>query len=407
MMRIGIFGGAFDPPHKGHEKALKTFYEKAQLDRVFVIPSGSPPHKKISGGAKASDRMEMARRAFLPISDSILVSDMEIRSESKSYAYLTVEKIRSDFPDAELFLFIGTDQFLSFEKWARFEFLLKECTLAVMDRFENKEALFEQKEHLKKDFDARCLLLEEKPYIISSTEIRSEMLKKGFSHSLSPKVNEYISEAGIYSVDSDSERAKIVLLLKENLSSERFWHTLAVERETDRLCEIFLFSEEEARKMRLAALFHDLTKEKSFEEQIAMLLEKGDLISEDDLASPAVLHGKTAAILMEREGIFSEEEQNAVCYHTTGREKMTLREKILYFADYIEETRHHKSCLDIRESFYAELPKIEKKEEWMDRCIFQSLQSTIDHLKEKNLPVHPKSLAAMEDLQNKIGKEFV
>lgn len=407
MMRIGIFGGAFDPPHKGHEKALKAFSQKVGADLVLVIPSGNPPHKEISGGAEDFDRMEMARRAFLPVCDSVSVSDMEIRFEGKSYAYLTVEKIRKDFPDAALFLFIGTDQFLAFEKWARVEFLLKECTLAVMDRFENKEAILAQKEHLEKEFGARCLLLEEKPYIISSTEIRSEIIKKGFSHSLSPKVNEYIAEAGIYSGNSDPERARVIALLKEALSPERFAHTLAVERETDRLCEIFSFSEEEARKMRLAALFHDLTKEKDTEAQLAMLSEESVLVLQEDLASPAVLHGKTAAILMKRAGIFSEEEKSAVENHTTGKEKMTLREKILYFADYIEETRLHASCLEIRELFYANLPKTEQKETWLDRCIFKALQSTIDHLKEKNLPVHPKSLAAMEDLENKIGKEFV
>ena len=128
-----------------------------------------------------------------------------------------------------------------------------------------------QKEFLEKEFGARCLLLEEKPYIISSTQIRSEISKKGFSHSLSPKVNEYLAETGIYSANSDPIRKRILKLLKENLSSERISHTLSVERETDRLCEIFKVSEKNSETMRLAALFHDLTKEKSAEEQICIL----------------------------------------------------------------------------------------------------------------------------------------
>lgn len=401
MMRIGIFGGAFDPPHKGHEKALKAFCEKAALDRVLVIPSGLPPHKKISGGASDADRLEMARCAFSRIADFVSVSDLEIRSEGKSYAYLTLEKIRAEYPDDELFLFIGTDQFLAFESWVNFPVLLKEYTLAVMDRFESEKRILDQKEHLEKEFGARCLLLEEKPYIISSTEIRSELATKGFSHSLSPKVNEYIAKAGIYASGTDSERARLIDRLQKELSPERFSHTLAVERETDRLCTLFDFSEPEVKAMRLAALFHDFAKEKSLAEQIAILSAAGESVLEEDRISPAVLHGKAAAALMREEGIFSAEEQSAVENHTTGKEAMTLREKILYFADYIEETRHHESCLAIRELFYSELPKIEEKEKWLDRCILRALKETIRHLKEKNLPIHPKSLAATEDLEKK------
>ena len=136
-MRIGIFGGAFDPPHRGHEKAVLAFLKRAELDLLYVIPSGKPPHKVISGGAQDEDRLEMSRRAFLPLSEKIRISDSEVKDQGTCYSYLTVERIRGMHPDSEIFLFIGTDQFLAFETWKRFEYILEmqRLTLNGMTHF--------------------------------------------------------------------------------------------------------------------------------------------------------------------------------------------------------------------------------------------------------------------------------
>ena len=166
-MRIGVFGGAFAPPHLGHEKAVTAFLEKASLDLLYVIPSGIPPHKTISKGASDEDRLQMARLAFSPLSEKIVVSEMELVQKGTCYSYLTLENIRKLHPDCEIFLFVGTDQFLAFETWRNFETIFKTVTLCVMDRYENGEEIQNKKLFFEKNFGAHILLLKEKPYIIS------------------------------------------------------------------------------------------------------------------------------------------------------------------------------------------------------------------------------------------------
>ena len=399
--RIGIFGGAFDPPHRGHEKALSAFLSAVQLDTVYVIPSGIPPHKKLSRGAEDHQRLEMSRLAFEALSQKVTVSDMEILSADVSYTLLTVKKLKEKHPNADLFLFVGTDQFLSFETWREPETLLFLCTLCAMDRFSQNEMLLAKKKELEENFSARCLLLEEKPYIMSSTDIRSELKEKGYSFRLSPSVNEFISQNALYGVKEDQTRTAIIARLKKELDSKRISHILSVEREVAELA--FLLGAENERDLRLAALYHDLTKEKSSAEQKLLAEKFGYEFSLEDLESPAVLHGITASIIAKKEGHLSEKAVLAVWNHTTGDENMSLEEKILYFADYIEEERLYSACREMRSYFYENLPDdmIERRKH-LDRCIFKVMHGTVHHLKESNRPVHPRTLAAMDALEKEI-----
>jgi len=399
--RIGIFGGAFDPPHRGHEKALLAFLSAVGLDRVYVIPSGTPPHKKLSRGAEDVQRMEMSLRAFEPLSEKVTVSDMEILSTDVSYTLLTVKKLKGKHPDAELFLFVGTDQFLCFETWREPETLLSLCTLCVMDRFSCREALLAKKKELEENFSAECLLLEEKPYIMSSTDIRSELKEKGYSFRLSSAVNEFISQNNLYGVKEDKTRTELITRLKKELDEKRLTHILSVEREVAELA--FLLGMENERELRLAALYHDLTKEKSIEEQKSLAEEFGEKLSSEDLESPAVLHGITASLIAEKEGHLSEKGVLAIRNHTTGDKNMSPEEKILYFADYIEEGRPYDACREMRKRFYENLPDgMAERRKHLDRSIYKVMQDTVQHLKESNRTVHPRTLAAMDALKKEI-----
>lgn len=398
---IGIFGGAFDPPHRGHEKALLAFLSAVQPDTVYVIPSGTPPHKKLSRGAEDSQRLEMSRLAFEALSQKVTVSDMEILSPEVSYTLLTVKKLKEKHADANLFLFVGTDQFLSFETWREPKTLLSLCTLCVMDRFFQNEMLLAKKKELEENFSARCLLLEEKPYIMSSTDIRFELKEKGYSFRLSSAVNEYVSRNALYEVKEDKTRTELIIRLKKELDSKRLSHILSVEREVAEIA--FLLGAENERDLRLAALYHDLTKEKSTVEQ-KMLAEKfGYDFSSEDLESTAVLHGITASLIAKKEGQLSEKAVLAIRNHTTGNESMSLEEKILYFADYIEEERLYDACREMRSYFYDNLPDgMAERRKHLDCCICKVMQDTVRHLKESNRPVHPRTLAAMDALEKEI-----
>lgn len=405
-MRIGIFGGAFDPPHRGHEKAALVFLEKAELDLLYVIPSGKPPHKEISGGAQDEDRLEMSKLAFLPLSEKICVTNREILDQGTCYSYLTVERLKNEYPDGEIFLFIGTDQFLAFETWRRFEYILETCTLCVMDRFEDFSRLSEKKARLEENFRARVLLLEEKPYIISSTEIREELAEWGFSRALSPRVNEWICEKGIYSAHSDPVRAKLLERAKKDLSPHRFSHTLSVERETVALCRWLGLPRGETGEMALAALYHDLAKNLTDAECIAFLRENGESVSDEDVAIPAVLHGRVAALFAREDGFLSDEAVLAIRYHTTGRSGMSLKEKILYTADFIEETREHAACQRIRADFYANLPDGKSERlRCFDRLVYRVMENTAYYLEERKIPCHSLGIEALSDLKRIIDKE--
>ena len=105
-MRVGIYGGTFSPVHNGHVAAARAFMEQMWLDILYVIPTGVTPHKDMKGDATASDRLEMCRLAFGGM-EGVIVSDLEMRREGKSY---TVDTLRELYdPDGRLFLLMGTD----------------------------------------------------------------------------------------------------------------------------------------------------------------------------------------------------------------------------------------------------------------------------------------------------------
>lgn len=111
-MKIGIFGGTFNPPHKGHLRLIETFADKLELDKVLVIPDKRPVHKICEDLALDSDRAELCRRTFT--GKNYEVSTMEIDRDTDSYMIFTVNEILSKYKDAQLFLIIGSDMFCRF-----------------------------------------------------------------------------------------------------------------------------------------------------------------------------------------------------------------------------------------------------------------------------------------------------
>lgn len=200
-MKVGIFGGTFNPIHKGHTEAALAFLEHMKLDRLLVIPTKIPPHKAIAGEDDPAIRLEMTKRAFSEYSEAkaIEVSDIEIKSEGKSYTYYTLQKIK-DMGFDEICLYCGTDMLLSFDTWFRFEEILKTCTLSYASRLETASPEASAKiAMLKHRYGANIEEIPLSPIEISSSEIR-EMIAKGEDASafLSPAVLAFIEERGLY-----------------------------------------------------------------------------------------------------------------------------------------------------------------------------------------------------------------
>ncbi len=113
-MRIGIYGGTFSPVHNGHVAAARAFMEQMWLDILYIIPTGITPHKAMDAGATAADRLAMCRLAFAGM-EGVMVSDLEMRREGKSY---TVDTLRALTREGDrLFLLLGTDMLLSLDTW--------------------------------------------------------------------------------------------------------------------------------------------------------------------------------------------------------------------------------------------------------------------------------------------------
>ncbi len=133
-MRVGLFGGTFNPIHLGHLRAALEVKEAFSLDSIYIIPSAIPPHKNNLGLVKANDRLEMIRLAVFDY-PAFVVSDIEIKRSGPSYTIDTVNHFRSAFSkDTRLYLIMGLDAFLEIDTWKSYRDLLRLIPFIVMAR---------------------------------------------------------------------------------------------------------------------------------------------------------------------------------------------------------------------------------------------------------------------------------
>jgi len=131
--RIGLFGGTFNPIHKGHLGAALDVFDGFDLDRCYLIPSALPPHKRPLGLVSAADRMAMLRLA-LAAHPGLVVSEVELHRLGPSYTIDTVNHFVAAFPDATLFLMIGLDAFLEIDTWKSYRELFDLIPFIVLSR---------------------------------------------------------------------------------------------------------------------------------------------------------------------------------------------------------------------------------------------------------------------------------
>ena len=197
--RIGIYGGTFAPIHNGHVNAAKLFMEQMRLDYLFVIPAGIPPHKQVDASDDPVHRLRMCELAFAGM-DGVVVSDMEITREGKSYTVDTLRELSA--PNRRLLLLCGTDMVLSFDQWREYREILKLCYPVYMRR--EGDALLDGMivKKLSKYYEESGKMFRKiigDPLVISSTEIRSRVAAGEDISALVPSsVCEYIEKHGLY-----------------------------------------------------------------------------------------------------------------------------------------------------------------------------------------------------------------
>lgn len=197
MKKIGLFGGSFNPVHKGHLNLALSVKESLGLDRIIMIPSGTAPHKSSAEYAPAEDRLEMCRLACEEYPD-FEVSDYEIANSRKSYTVYTVRHFRKLFPGDRLYLLVGSDMLLSFESWYEYREILQNVTVSAISRTgEDMGELVKMSERLSEY--GECVVVNAEAVTMSSSEIR-KMIKNNSDLScyLDAKVVKYILLKNLY-----------------------------------------------------------------------------------------------------------------------------------------------------------------------------------------------------------------
>lgn len=169
-MKIGIFGGSFNPIHKGHEEIAKLSIKELNLDKLIIVPVGVASHKK-NNFLEAKLRFELCQKVFEDFKN-IEVSDIEIKNSETSYTYKTLQEIIELYgKEHEYFEIIGEDSIDYFEKWKNYKEILEKSKVVVFRRKNSKR----EYKHLK---HKNIIYLESPYYNISSTEIREKIKNK-------------------------------------------------------------------------------------------------------------------------------------------------------------------------------------------------------------------------------------
>lgn len=317
-MKVGIFGGTFNPPHNTHIQIAQKAQEQLSLDKLIVVPCGTPPHKKCD--VTSATRFALTRQAFDDICE---VSDFEIVKQGKSYTVETLRHFKSVYPSARFYLIMGGDSFRNFGSWYRPQEIASLATLAVAQRSDVFSEAAEQ--NAFQSFNAQTVFLDVAPNDVSSTEIRLRYqfgLQNG--DFVPAAVDRYVLQNGLY-----ADFREIAQKLKTYLDDKRFMHTFYVVKRGLQLAD-----EEESDKVFLACLLHDCAKNIP-ESDYA----RYGFVAPPDMPKPVVHSFLGACVARQDFGVTDKDVLAAIAYHTTGCPDMSRLQKIVYVADKTEQTR--------------------------------------------------------------------
>jgi len=197
MKKLLLFGGAFNPPHRGHERLLKSAIDAVQPELIVILPTDASPHKQ-NDDTRFAHRAFMARKDFEGLGN-VKVSEFESRGRRRrNYTLQSVKRLEKKYPGYEIYLLIGGDMLESFTEWSRFRRVLAKVTLVVAAREPADARLSDAVKQLQRD-GGRLILLKFEPLVISSSELRGMIReKKDVSAYISDATRRYIEKNGLY-----------------------------------------------------------------------------------------------------------------------------------------------------------------------------------------------------------------
>ncbi|MCI5625980.1 MAG: nicotinate (nicotinamide) nucleotide adenylyltransferase [Clostridiales bacterium] len=392
---MGIYGGTFNPPHLGHFQAAKTAIAALKLDKLILIPAALPPHKELPEGTPSPERrLEMTAKMAdaMAMPGTVEVSDLELRRPGKSYTADTLEQLHRQYPQAKLWLLMGTDMFLTLHLWREPERIMALAGICAFGRTEQdgEELFAPQRAYLKEHFGAEIVTITLPGLVdISSTRLRAGLDQGLGRRYLVPAVYGCILMNSLYGVRADLKHLELPELRACSyymMKQKRVPHVMGVEEEAVKLARYWGADEILARR---AGILHDCTKYWTLEENKALCAKYGVELDELENKAVKLLHSKTGACMAKY--VFGEPEEvyQAIFWHTTAKADMTLLDKILYMADYIEPNRDFDGVERLRALSYQDL----------DKALLLGVESTIQEMEERGLPIHSNTLQARDWLR--------
>ncbi|NQV25178.1 MAG: nicotinate-nucleotide adenylyltransferase [Rhodopirellula sp.] len=195
-MRLGIFGGAFDPIHNGHLLLAEQCREQCQLDEVWFVPTKIPPHKKAGSLSPDADRVAMLKLAIAGRPEFV-VSEIELNREEVSWTVDTLRQIRNERPDDELFLLIGADSLQDFPTWKEPEVIAELASIVAVNRGES--SLDEPAADLDPSLANRVQMVTMPGVSISATDLRRRVSEgKSIRYLVPRSVEEFIAARSLF-----------------------------------------------------------------------------------------------------------------------------------------------------------------------------------------------------------------
>ncbi|WP_027334496.1 nicotinate-nucleotide adenylyltransferase [Mycoplasma elephantis] len=327
-MKIGIFGGSFDPIHKGHIEIAKTSINELKLDKLFFVPAYQNPFKTKS----PIDPLHRVNMIKLVLPPKCEISMFEINRKGKSYSFETVNYFSHIFPNDELYFILGSDNLAKLHKWEYIEDISRKTKIVIYKRTNKINKI-----NIKR---FNCLVLDNNLCEESSTNYRAGNLQV-----VDKKVQNYIGQNHLY----------IKPLIFSSVSLTRANHMIAAGEFARNLARKHKYDEEKA---YVAASFHDITKEWTPDEHITFI----NKYLPNKVVSPVEYHELSGALWLKHNYLIQDEDiVHAVAVHTTLALEMNWLDKIVYLADKLCKGRKWPGIEKVRELVFNDFEQGFKK----------------------------------------------
>ncbi|BDU67598.1 MAG: nicotinate-nucleotide adenylyltransferase [Candidatus Tyloplasma litorale] len=371
-MKIGIFGGTFNPIHKGHINVAKEVKVKSGLDVLYFVPSYKTPDKKFEIEViEPKHRFNMVKKTLKAKNLKWLkVSNFEYSQKKVSYTYKTIEYFKNKFPNDEIFWIMGEDRYFGFDRWENYEYIVQNAKIIVYRR---NQAINPE---IKKD--KNVIYLTDNFFNFSSTEILNNLRWDW----IPLEAKKYISKNKLY----------LKTIVFNVLKGKRYQHSVAVASHSKRLSNYYKYLD--YKKAWYAGLVHDLFKLHSNEFLKNYLKKHDEEIYNKKIPEPA-LHGYVCALWIRDEYLWKDKELfNAIAGHTLSTSNPGKLDKIIYLADKISTDRKGDKIGKLRKLAYKNL----------DETFNKVLKQSIKKLNKRKIPIHEFTIDAY---RNSIDPRFM